>query len=115
MKLTINQNLHIQMKELSRRKKRQTGLTIGGFYGEAIVRYVNKERIPKKVEKITRKQYRFDVPKEIPEAITACGMIARKRKVALSVVLEEAIEEYLAIPENYLGEKFYKKIKKEYF
>lgn len=115
MKITLDQNLHRQMKELSRRKKKETGMTIGGFYAEALRRFIEAQKVPKKVERIIRKQFRFDVPAEMPEMIDACIMLARKRKVSVSVVIEEALSEYLSIPENYLGDRFYRGIKKEYF
>ena len=115
MKVTIDQNLHKQMKELSRRRKRETGLTIGGFYAEALKEFHDKQRVPKKVEVINRRQFRFDVPIGVENILSDFQLIAWKQRVPLSVILEQAIAEYLAKPENYLGGKFNKSIPKEFY
>ena len=114
MKLTIDQNLHKQMKEVSRRRKRETGLTIGGFYAEALKEFHDKQRVPKKVEVINRRQFRFDVPIGIESILSDFQLLAWKQRVTLSVILEQAISEYLAKPENYLGDRFIKSIQKEF-
>lgn len=115
MKITIDQNLHKQMKEVSRRRKRETGLTIGGFYAQALQQFHEKQRVPKKVEVINRRQFRFDVPIGLEDILQDFQLLAWKQRVSLSAILEQAIAEYLAKPENYLGDRFMKSIQKEFY
>lgn len=115
MKLTIDQNLHRQMKELSRRKKKETGMMIGAFYAEALRQFAERQKIPKHVEVINRKQFRFEVPEDIEDILSDFQLLAWKRRVSISAVIEEAVSEYLSKPEHYLGDRFIKSLKKEFY
>lgn len=114
MKITIDQNLHTRMKELSRRRKRETGLTIGGFYAEAFSKFLERNKVPKKVEVINRRQFRFDMPIGVEDALKDLQVLAWRDRVSLNVMLERAVTDYLDRPENYLGDNFNKTIKKEF-
>lgn len=106
-KTNIDKRVHLLMRELTLRKRPQTRLSIAEQYEQAIREYLQRESIPKKIEKITRTSIRYNVTDEFLEMITALRLIARKRRQPLPVIIEELCEQYLQKPENYLGKNFY--------
>jgi hypothetical protein len=84
------------------------------MYLEAFHHFLTLEKIPKQIPRVTRNTVKLAVPEDFPATLQSLRSIARKRQQKLNVVIEEALERFLDIPENHLGEnwKTKKKIEK---
>jgi hypothetical protein len=80
---------------------------LGDYYADAFAEYLIKHRVPKTVPKITRQKTRVHLSPSAKTDLESLGKIARKRKQSKSVIIEEAIQEYLDKPENFLGSQEY--------
>ena len=115
MKFTLSIRLHTTMREIARRKAKQTGFALGAHYAEALRRYIAQHKIPKRIEKVSRDQVILEVPDDMPELREQLERLAIARQQSVHVILEEAIQEYVDAPENYCGKTFYSTLpKKEY-
>lgn len=112
-KINVDKRIHLLMRELTIRKRPQTRESIAEQYENAIREYLERERIPKQIEKITRTSIRFNVTDEFLQLMNALRLIARKRRQPLPVIVEELCEQFLQKPENYLGKNFYAKHQKK--
>lgn len=106
-KINVDKRIHLLMRELTLRKRPETKQSIAEQYENALREYLERERVPKQIEKITRTSIRFNVTEEFLQLIEALRLIAKKRRQPLPVLLEELCEQYLNKPENYLGKNFY--------
>lgn len=86
---------------------------LGEYYAQAFAAFLYKNRIPKAIAKVSRQATRMYLPEQAVEDLKGMEKIARKRQQTLAVVIEEAVTEYLAKPENYLGSNEYKSQKTE--
>lgn len=115
MKLTLSTRLHSIMREITRRKAKQSRWSLGAHYHEAIRRYLAAHKLPKRIEKSTRAQIIIQVPDTMTEFREQLMHHAVRRQQPEHVIIEEAIQEYIDNPENYCGETFYRTLpKKEY-
>lgn len=115
MKLTLSTRMHTIMREITRRKVKQSRWSIGAHYAEALRRYLAHQKPPKRIERISRAQIVIEVPDDMQELRLQVERLAIARQQSEQVILEEAIKEYTDNPENYCGKTFYQTLpKKEY-
>ena len=115
MKFTLSTRLHTTMREIARRKAKQTGYALGAHYAEAFRRYIQSHKIPKRIEKVSRDQVILEVPDDMLQLREQISRLAIARQQSEQVLIEEALAAYTNEPENYLGETFYRTLpKKEY-
>jgi hypothetical protein len=115
MKLTIDRNLHKQMSEITKRQRRTTGKTLGLIYTEALQQFIDKNAIPKRIERVLRHQFLIKTPPAMLVLYESCVLIARKERVPIHIIIERALRDYVSLPDNYLGRTFYHGIKKEFY
>jgi len=101
-RLTIDHQLHTYLREIARRRRKQ----VGAVYVEVMQRYLHRNRVPKQVDKITRKPFTFQTPEDFALLFNEVRIHAAKRQQFPVVVLEEAIREWIGEPEQYLGKNF---------
>jgi hypothetical protein len=111
---TVHRNKHIFMKELARRKQRERGFFIDGFYNEALREYLSEKDIPKRLIKPSRMKVSLQMNAETMKLLDDCARIAIKQERPTAAVIEEAITAYLKKPENYLGSAFEERNPEQY-
>jgi hypothetical protein len=103
---SIHRTLHVAMKELARRKHKQTNWFIDGFYKQALREFLTTIDVPKRMIKLDRARVKLQMDAETISMLDDCARIAYKQERPVASILEQAIDAYLSKPENYLGEAF---------
>ena len=113
IRLTFDQEIRRAMRELWLRKRMISGNVqdLEGYYMLALSLYLEKNRIPKQIRRRIRTQARLLVSELTASLFKDIEKIARSRQQPFAVILEECLEQFLELPENYLGKD---KKRKEY-
>lgn len=91
-----------------RHYKDKHDLRLTDLYKEAFKAFLHLNKIPKTIPKVDRKQYYFDFDEETVTMLDGIRKIALKRNQPISIVIEEALQTYLDLPQNYLGKDLQK-------
>jgi hypothetical protein len=78
-------------------------VNMGDHYARAFAEFLDRNRIPKVVSKKSRITTRIALPESAIENLEGIRKIAIKRNQSISLIIEEALTEYLNKPENYLS------------
>lgn len=105
VRLTFDQDIRRDMRSLWLRKRMVSAneQELESYYAEAFDKFLFKNRIPKQIRKRKRTQARLLVSGETYRQIEGLAKIAKSRQQPLATILEEALEEFLTLPENFMG------------
>lgn len=105
IRMSFDMEIRRHMRELWLRKRMMSSnpQELENYYFHAFSQYLDRNRIPKQTRKRTRTQARLLVTEPTATMIKGLEMIARSRQQPLAAVIEQALEEFLDRPENFMG------------
>jgi hypothetical protein len=106
IRLHFSSLLRSRMRSLWLRKRQYgetTGIALGSLYATAFSIFTQKNLAPKTIPRISRTSAKLQLPESALRDLQAMKKIAVTRNQPLSIIIEEALQTFLDIPDNYLG------------
>jgi hypothetical protein len=105
IRLRFDQDLRRSMRELWLRKRiiTENPKELEEYYYAAFSTYLERNKIPKQIRRRTRTQAKILASEGTISFLKSMKFISRSRQQPLASVIEESLEQFLDLPQNYMG------------